>query len=226
MKVERVIVEIPELQRLEKQVDETAAVVADWKRSVAAIETALHTANASLARAKQLRESLALNASLGNAEAIAQIKHARSEQNTAEQTIGDLQIALPEAQAQLANAEKAAASARHAVAKVIAEQKMRARVEVAGKIDAVIADFTRLFFEYEKFGNEIMNMDVMPQQNMFCSVNHDGALGLRRVRAALPKFFDRVFPNSQRDEMKKENLAITEARQWGLAPIESKTKAA
>jgi hypothetical protein len=57
----------------------------------------------------------------------------------------------------------------------------------------VIADFARLFHEFEKLGHEIINTDVMPQQNMFGSVNHDGALGLRRVRAALPKFSVRDF---------------------------------
>ena len=211
---------------LEAEVARTAAVVADWRRSIAALETQLHTAGLSLTRAKQLRESLALNASLGNAEAIAQIKHARTEQHSAEQTTADLQIALPEAQAQLAIAEKNAEGARHALTKILAEQVMKKRIIVAGKIDAAIADFTRLFNEFEKLGHEIINMDVMPGQNMFGSVNHDGALGLRRVRAALPKLFDRVFPNAQHDEMKKENLAITEARQWGLAPVESETKAA
>jgi hypothetical protein len=163
-------------------------------------------------------------ARLGNETAIAAIKHARSEQHTAEQDIVDLQLALPEAQAQLASAERAAASARHAVAKVIAEQKMRVRVEVAGKIDAAIADFTRLFNEYEKLGHEIINTDVLPQQ-MFGSVNHDGAIGLRRVRAALSKPFDRIMPNALRDEMNKEDLATSEARHWNLAPIESEKAA-
>jgi chromosome segregation ATPase len=224
MKIERVIVEIPELQRLEKQVDETAAVVADWKRSIAAIETQLNSANLALTRAKQLRESLALNASLGVSEAVAQIKHARSEQNTAEQTIGDLHIALPEAQAQLASAEKAAESARREVAQYHAQQLQRQRVEVAGQLDAAISDFTRLFGEFEKLGNQIANMEAVPR-NMHGMADHESAIGLRRVRAAFPKLMDRVFLNTH-DETKKEALAVSEARHWNLAPIESNEKAA
>jgi predicted nucleic acid-binding Zn-ribbon protein len=114
MQVIRTITEVSEMQQLEKAVAETAAVVADWQRSIAAIETQLNTANLALTRAKKHRESHALKASLGDAEATAQIKHARSEQHSAEQTIADLAVALPAAEAHLANAEKAAASARHA----------------------------------------------------------------------------------------------------------------
>jgi len=102
---------------------------------------------------------------------------------------------------------------------------MRERIEVAGKIDAVISDFTRLFNEYEKLGHEIINMDVMPH-NMFSSANHEGAIGLRRVRAALSKPFDKIVPQTLFDEMKWENLATTEARQWSLPPDASETKAA
>jgi len=120
---QRTIKEISPLQELEKLVAEKESVVADWKRSVAAIETELNTANAALARARGHRETHALKASLGDATATAAVKHARSEQHNAEETIGDLSIALPEARAHLAEAEKAAASARHAVAKVLAEQK-------------------------------------------------------------------------------------------------------
>lgn len=222
MQIERVIEEIQPWQRLQKSVDEAEAKAADWRRSVAAISTELNTANAALVRAKGHRETHAMAARLGDATAKAAVAHARSEQHAAEQDIVDLQIALPEAQAQLAAAEKVAATARHAVAKVIAEQKMRARIEVACQIDAVIADFTRLFNEYEKLGHEIMNMDTMPH-NMFGTANHDGSL--RRVRAALPKCLDRVYPNALFDEMKKESLKITESMCWNLAPLESEKAA-
>ena len=66
--------------------------------------------------------------------------------------------------------------------------------------------------------------DVVPH-NMFGIASNEHALGPRRVRAALPKLFDRVYPNAQHDEMKKENLATTEARQWNLRPIESEKAA-
>jgi hypothetical protein len=224
MKIERIIVEMPELHRLEKAVDDTATITADWKRHAAAIETELNTANASLARAQEHRSTHALQASLGEAAAIAAVEIARSEQHSAEQTIGDLQISLPQAQAKLAGAEKAAESARRELAKFLAEKIMKKRIEVAGQLDSAIAEFARLFNEFEKLGNEIANAGAVPR-NMFGVSDHDGAIGLRRVRAALPKFLDKVFPNSLHDENFKESLAVSEARHWNL-PAESETKAA
>jgi hypothetical protein len=227
MQIERVIVEVQPWQALEQSVIECEAKVADWRRSIAAIETQLNTANLALMRASEHRAAHALQASLGDATAIAAIKHARSEQDSAEQTIGDLSLSLPQAQAQLAEAEKNAASARHALAKLQAEGLMRQRTEVAGQIDEVVAEFTRLFTEYEKLGREIANMpDILPA-NIFGMTNHDDALGWRRVRACLPKLLDRVYPNAQHDEMKKEALAISEERHWNLPPVETdETRAA
>jgi len=223
----RVIQEISPLQALEKAVDEAAAKVADWRRSVAGIETQLNTANLALVRAKETRQTHALKASLGDdAEAVAQIKHARSEQHSAEQIIGDLQIAHPEALASLAEAEKIAAGARNALAQFMAGQVMKERIALAGQIDSVVADLTQLLVEFEKLGHEIANSPGIMPSNMFGMVSNDDAIGLRRVRASLPKIFDRVFPNAQHDEMKKENLATTEARHWNLPPIESEEKAA
>jgi hypothetical protein len=226
MQIIQTITEVSELQKLEKQVDETAAVVADWKNTVAKIQTELNIATLARDNATKAREKHALAAAMQDAHAVSEIKHARSAEAEAAAKLADLAIALPAAEKKLADAERGAASARHELGKLIAEQSMRKRIALAGQIDGVIADFSRLFSEYEKLGHEIINMDVMPQQNMFGSVNHDGALGLRRMRAALPKFFDRVYPNALHDEMKKENLAITEARQWSLAPVDSESKAA
>jgi hypothetical protein len=221
------IIEIPELPRLEKRVAETAAVVTEWKGTIAKITTEINNANVAHANAKKTREEHGLKAAMGDANSVSEITHARSSQTSAEQTIADLaDIALPAATTHLANAERAAASARRNLAQYHAGLLQRRRVEVAGEIDSVIADFVRLFGEFEKLGHEIANSEVMPQQNMFGSVSHDGAIGLRRVRAALPKFLDGVYPNSLHDEAKKEALAITEARQWALAPVAVETKAA
>jgi DNA repair exonuclease SbcCD ATPase subunit len=226
IEIHRIIKEISPLQALEQSVIEAEARVADWKRSVAAIETELNTANAALVRAKGHREAHAMAARLGDATAKAVVAQARDEQHAAEQDIVDLQIALPAAAEQLATAEKSAASARHALAKLQAEALMRQRIEVAGQIDEVIAEFTRLFGQYEKFGREIANMPGILPANTFGMVNHDDALGWRRVRACLPKLLDRVYPNAQHDEMRKESLATSETRHWNLPPIESETKAA
>ena len=100
---------------------------------------------------------------------------------------------------------------------------MRERVALAGQIDSVIANLTQLLIEFEGLGREISNADT--RTNMFGMSNHEGAIGLRRVRAALPKIFDRIFPNSQYDETKKEPLARSEADHWNLPPVGSEKAA-
>jgi hypothetical protein len=70
----------------------------------------------------------------------------------------------------------------------------------------------------EELGREIVNMpDALPS-NMHGISNHEGAVGLRRVRASLPAFFWKLFPGALHDEMKTENLAASEARFWNLSP--------
>jgi hypothetical protein len=225
IEIERVIQEISPLQRLEKLVEEAEARVADRQRAIAAISTQLNTANDALMTAKKVRETHAMAARLGDATAKDAVAHARDEQHAAEQDLQDLRIAQPEAEAQLALAEKNAASARHALGKLMAEQIIRKRISVAGQIDGAIADLTKLLLEFERLGQDIANTPDIPPSNMFGVVDHSNALGLRRVRAALPKIFDRIYPNAQHDEMKKENLATTEALHWNL-PLESGSKAA
>jgi hypothetical protein len=214
---------MPNEKTLQDAVAETAAVVADWRRSAASISTQLNVAGLALARAKKAREAHALKSASGDATAIAAIKSARAEQLAAEQTIDDLKIALPEAEAQLGAAEKNAVSAENALAKFNAEVLKRKRIEVAGDLDQIIANLVRVYGEYEKLGREIVNMDVIPQ-SAHLTTNYDSALGDRRVRAALPKLFERVYPNALHDETKKESLSKSESRYWfGEPPVETTT---
>ena len=218
--------EVSEKQQLERAVETAEAKVADWRRSVATIEGQLHAAGDTLTKAKEKREQHAMAARLGDATAKAAIAHARSETHAAEQDVIDLQIALPEAQAQLASAERDAASARHGLAKLLAEGKMRERIAVSGEIDVAIANLARLYADYTRLGSEIVNMPGALPQNGFGMVNHEGAMGVRRVAAALPPFVQKLFPGSLHDEIKKEPLATSEARHWNLAPEKSDVKAA
>src|ERR1019366_8168551 len=142
-------------KHLEKQVAETAAVVAGWKNTIAKIETQFNITNLALLNAKKNREAHALKAAMSDAAAIAAVKHARSEQHTAEQTIGDLKIALPEAEAQLAAAEKAAASAKHELAKLHGAKLMRQRVAAAGKMDAAFAEAASAYADFARLGREL-----------------------------------------------------------------------
>ena len=214
------------MQNLEKQIAETAKIVESWQSNIAAIESQIANANSRLANSESQRKRFALDASLKNPDAIAGIAKARAEQSAAEGDQADLSHALSQAKARLIEAESEAKIARNNLAKFEAEVLMRKRVDVAGQLDEVIAEFVRLHSAYEKLGNEIVNMDVLPQHAHGITNHHDGALGARRVRAALPKLFDRVYPNALHDESTKEKLATTEARHWNLPPVETTTKAA
>ena len=207
---------------LEKQVTDTAAVVADWQAKVRALEQQIAESTQAVDVATKHRQQHALAASLGDHSAISAIKTARANQHDAEQRLTDLAVALPAATAQLAEAETVAASARRAVAKVMAEQLMKDRVAVSGKIDQKIAELARLLDEYEQLGSEIVNAPDVVSRSIFGVASNETALGLRRVRAALPKIFDRIFPNAQYDEMRKESLATAEAMQWNLTAEEVK----
>jgi hypothetical protein len=210
---------------LDAEAARSAAVVADWQAKVKALEQQIAESTQAVDVATKHRQKHALASSLGDHAAIAAIKAARANQHEAEQRLADLAVALPAAQSALAEAEKVAESARRAVAQAIAEGKCRERVALAGQIDSAIADLTQLLIEFEGLGREISNADT--RTNMFgMSSNHDSAIGLRRVRAAFGgKIFDRIFPNAQYDEMKKQSLATAEATHWNL-PAAEEVKAA
>jgi hypothetical protein len=210
-------------QTLEEAVAAAAETVTDWRAKIASIEEKIAAEDRAIAIAKQHREQHALAATLGDANAIAAIKKARSEQLNAEQILADLRIALPAAAAELVAAEKAAESARRALAKLQAEEIMRKRIEVAAELDVAVATVARLYGDYEKLGREIVNMpDILPRSVAGVS-NFEAAIGARRVRASLPAFFWRLFPGAINDEMKQESLATSEARFWNLPPVETAT---
>jgi hypothetical protein len=203
---------------LEKAVADTARVVSDWKTNQGKIETAISDANARLAKAEANRKKFALDANLGNSDAIKEIATARAVHAAALGDTADLQQALSDAKARLVEAEAAAKTARSNLARFEVEILQRKRVDIAGKLDAVSAEFARLYREYEALGREIVNMpDALPP-NMHGISNVEGAVGARRVRASLPAFFWKLFPGAIHDEMKTENLATSEARFWNLAP--------
>jgi hypothetical protein len=210
---------------LDKAVADTAKTVESWRSNIKAIEAQIADANSRLEKSEAHRIRFALDASLGNAQAITEIAKARAEQSAAAGDVNDLSHALSQGKAMLIAAEGEAKRARNNLAKFMAEVLMRKRVDVAGQLDIVIADFARLYGEYDRLGGQIVNMpDAMPQ-NMHGMSNHEGAVGARRVRSALPAFLERVFPNALHDEQQKESLAVSEARFWNLPP-EQQAKAA
>jgi hypothetical protein len=224
--IERIFVDPPELQRLEKNVDDTSIVVADWRRSIAAIETQIHTVSLALTRAKQTREEHALAAAMQDAHAVSEVKHARSAQADAEQSIGDLQIALPAATEQLANAEKAAESARHELAKLHGEKIMRQRVVAAGRMDAAFAEAASAYNDFERLGRELQAFPDLNLSQGGTMSFYEGATGFRRIAAALPAFFIKLFPTSWSNSDARRPLAESESHFWQLPPEPEKAKAA
>jgi hypothetical protein len=211
-------------KQLEAKVSETAASVTNSKNSIAKIQTQLNSANLALTRARKERESHALQASLGDATAVAAIKAARDAQRDAEALLDDLRVALPAAEASLAEAEKAAASAKAALSRFVAEGLMRKRIENAAQIDAWLAAGASLFDVRAKLGTEIVNMDVMPR-TMHGTSNYEEAMGARRLRASLPAWISKLFPGAVHDEMPRQPLAISEAQFWSLPPEQPDEKA-
>ena len=208
---------------LEHAITEAAKRVASWTANAKKIEQQIAAAKGRIATADNQRKQSALAASLGDRAAIGELAAARAVHATAVGDLADLGHALNDAAAKLWEAEAEAKGARNALAKFEADVLKRKRVALAGEIDKTVATLASQYREYEQLGNEIVNMDVLPQHAHGITNRHDGALGARRVRAALPKLFDRVYPNALHDESTKEPLATTEARHWNLPPAETTT---
>jgi hypothetical protein len=212
---------------LDKAVAETAKTVESWRANIAAIESQIANAHSRLEKSEAQRKRFALDASLGNAAAITEITKARAEHAAAEGDQADLSHALSQAKARMIEAESEAKIARNNLGRFMAEVLMKKRIEVAGQLDAAISDFARVFAQYEDLGATIINMPDSMSHNVHGMSNHEGAVGARRVAAALPAFFLKFFPNSLHDEQKKESLAVTESRFWFGEPVETMaTKAA
>jgi hypothetical protein len=226
MIIERTIKEISPMQHLEKAVADTAAIVSDWRTKLAQLETKLATENHAITIAKQHRQQHALASTLGDQNAVAAIKKARSEQHEAEQRAADLSIALPEARLRLAAAETAAESARHELAKLHGEKIMRARVAAAARMDAAFAESAAAYSDFERLGRELQSF---PDLNLAVSGNmsfYEGATGFRRIAASLPLFFLKLFPTTWSNSDARQSLAKSELDFWQLPPEPEKAKAA
>jgi hypothetical protein len=212
---------------LEKQVAEAEAVVALWRNNRAKIETAIADANARLVKAAAHRKASALDASLGNPKATAEIVQLRTEHAAAEGDLADLGNALNDATLKVTEAEAAAASARAALSRHLGELEMRRRIDIAAKVDAAIAALAAALKEFDAAGSEITSLDVLPHGMMGSSAisRTEEIAGNRRIRAALPKSFLRYFPGSLHEERPAQSLEASETAVWSL-PEAATAKAA
>jgi chromosome segregation ATPase len=212
---------------LEEAIAATAAAVADWRAKITQIETQIAAAHTVITTSEAERKRYALAASQSETKAVAVIGKARAQQATAENDIKDLGHALAEARAMLLEAEAEAKKSRQNMTKFKLQTLQRQRVQAAAKIDAIVADFVPAFAEYERLGKEIISLPDQLQPNIHGMVDHMGPAGMRRVAAAMPAVFLKFYPGAQRDEQTKPMpLARAEEIYWGLAPIDSETKAA
>lgn len=211
------------MKHLAEEVAATARAVSDWRSKIASLEGQARELNGVIAKSSAAREGRALSSLLGDPAAKADIARARSQQHEAEQELADIvRYALPAAMEALAVAEREAQGARTALTQYRTDILRRQRIAVAGDLDKAIAEFERVYRKYELLGREIANMpDAVAMTSSFGMLNHEGVVGLRRVAAALPKFVALFFPGAMHDELKKEPLALTEARFWNLAPEQS-----
>jgi hypothetical protein len=232
MKIERIIEEIPELQRLEKAVIETAAVVAEWKNTVAKIQTEFNIAALARDNAKKARATHALKAAMHDAHAVAEIKAAWAAQTAAEQTLANLAEALPAAEEELAAAIKAETSAIHELARFEARCLARERVKAAARIDTLISELSAAFADFDKLGHQIGNMPGLlptnPHMSGMSISRTEEIRGDQRVRSALPKVWLRFFPGALHSERAQMTLEASEIQIWSsLASLETtKAKAA
>src|ERR1035437_1075201 len=211
---------------LEKSVVDTARIAEEWASNVSKIEVQIANAHSRLEKSEAQRKRFALDASLKNPDAIAGIAKARAEQSAAEGDQADLSHALSQAKAMLIEAEREARIARNNLGRFMVEILVKKRIEVASQLDAAISDFARVYAQYEELGATIINMPYAMSHNVHGMSNHEGAVGARRVAAALPAFFLKFFPISLHDEQKKESLAVTESRFWFGEPAETTTSKA
>jgi chromosome segregation ATPase len=217
---QRTIQEVPEPQRLQKIVDELARAAEGWRSNVKSIEAQIAKAHSRREKADAHRTNFALEASLGNPQAIGEITAARVEYANAEHDIVDLQRALEGANIKLAEAEREAKTARNNLAAFQLNILKRKSVAAAVHVDNAIAAFVSAFSEFQKIEDEIGNAEP----NVYGISGDYGQSTFRRVRAALPKLLDRVFTGIH-DEMPKTPLAKSVAAQWNLPPVESEKAA-
>jgi hypothetical protein len=217
-----------EEEKLSVTATSAAAFVADWKSRIAGLETQAGELNGVVTKAIASREGHALSALLGDSKAKFAIATARSAQHEAEQELGDIGHALPAAKEALAEAERFAQAAHVALSHYKAGLAKRRRIGLSAKINDVLAALVPLIDEWDAVGIEIANTPGLYAQNMFGSgmSELDEIIGNRRLRAALPARFEKIFPGAMFDEKRKESLFDSETRIWNLPPEQSDKKAA
>jgi chromosome segregation ATPase len=209
---------------LSNELSTAEIAAAEWRAKVGKIKAAMAAARSVLNSSDARRGRFALDAATGNAEAAQAMAKIRRENESAEKDLADLQLALPEAQRNLAEAEQTESAARKALAKQVAQAAMRKRIAAAAKIDAALAQFVRDVSEWENLGEIVRDYfgDLYAGQIQISTL--ENVTGFNRLLAALPPpIFGKLFPSVPRGT--PSSLAASESDLWSLPEPEQKAKA-
>jgi hypothetical protein len=203
--------------------------VSSWRGKIASLESQAAELSGIIAKSTAAREGRALSSLLGDPAAKAAITKARAEQHLAQEELADIaRYALPAAQEALLAAEREAQSARTALAHHQADLMKRERIQIAAQIDDAIAALLLLVDKFDSVGASIANVpDLYPLNAFGTGMGQlDEIRGDRRLRAAISKRFEKIYPGAGFDEKRKESLFDSETRIWNLPPEQSDKKAA
>lgn len=201
---------------LEDAVAKTAATAAGWVAKVKALEIQIAETGHAVTAATRDREQHALASTHGDPSALAAIKAARSRQHDAEQSLVDLQFALPAAILERDNAEKAAKAARRELALLHAGKLKRQRVAAAARMDDGLAAVAKAYVEFERLGRELQNFPDLDIAQGGSLSHYENVTGFRRIAASLPAFFVKMFPTTWSNTDARRSLAESEAAFWQI----------
>jgi chromosome segregation ATPase len=210
----------------ETKLEKASADVTTWRDRVRTLNENIAKAEAVAAASIRARQENVLAASLGDSAAKENLATVLEDDRRSERHLSDLQLALPLAMAELANAEGALKAAETEFRKKEIERLARARVEAASEIDRAFADFSRAWANYESLGSDLLDL-ASQEPNANVLYLSETVSGVTRLAASLPakpflaireKF--NFMPIST-----SSSLAAAEAAYWRLPP-DDETKAA
>jgi hypothetical protein len=142
----------------ETKLEKASADVTTWRDRVRTLNENIAKAEAVAAASIRARQENVLSASLGDSAAKENLATVLEDDRRAERHLSDLQLALPLAMAELANAEGALKAAETEFRKKEVERLAIARVAAATAIDQAFADFSRAWGTFSDLGQELLDL--------------------------------------------------------------------
>jgi hypothetical protein len=202
--------------------EEAVASVATWRDRVRTLNENIAKAEAVAAASVRSRQENVLAASLGDSVARENLATVLEDDRRAERHLSDLQLALPLAMAELANAEGALKAAETEFRRSEVERLARARVGAASEIDRALSDFSKAWANYEALGLQLFNVAADDHAGNIHSFS-ETCDGMLRLAAALPHepFYSLRWRHSFAQIGGGAPLAVSEVAFWRLPPAEA-----